>query len=122
MTEVEALAWAREWVADWNRRDVAAVLSHFADDVEFTSPRAAGIVGKTRLSGKRELAEYWTRAMAAVASIHFELDHVIANGSRLAIVYISEINGKRARACELFEFDEAGMVRSGEAMYGAMLS
>jgi hypothetical protein len=28
-------------VAAWNRRDIEAVLEHFADDVTFTSPLAA---------------------------------------------------------------------------------
>jgi ketosteroid isomerase-like protein len=122
MTQSEAVAWAEEWVAKWNRRDVGGVLAHFAEDVEFTSPRAVAIMGKARLTGKRELAEYWTRAVAAIQSIHFELDHVIADGSRLGIIFNSEINGGRMRACEFVVFDEAGLICRGEAMHGAMLS
>jgi len=121
MTQSEALAWANKWIANWNRKDVDGVLAHFAGDVEFTSPRAVAIAGKARLSGKRELAEYWTRAVAAIQSLRFELDYVIAGGSRLVIIYTSEINGNRLRAGELFLFDEAGRVRRGEAMYGASL-
>jgi ketosteroid isomerase-like protein len=122
MTQPEALAWANEWIANWNRKDADAVLTHFTDDCEFTSPRAAAIMGKARVSGKNELTEYWTSGLRAVHSLHFELDNVIAGGSHLAIVYISEVNGTRMRAVELFVFDEAGRVRSGEAMHGAMLS
>ena len=98
------------------------MLARFADNVEFTSPRALSIVGKVRLTGKSELTEYWTRALAAIESLHFELDRVIVDGNRLAIVYTSGINGNRFRACELFTFNDSGRVAQGEAMYGAMLS
>jgi len=122
MTQTEAVTWATAWIANWNRKDVDAVLSRFAEDAEFISPRAITIVGKIRLSGRSEIAEYWTRALAAIQSLHFELDRVIVDGRSLAIVYTSEINGKPVRACELFLFDETGLVQRGEAMYGAMLS
>ncbi|MGA3026811.1 MAG: nuclear transport factor 2 family protein [Bryobacteraceae bacterium] len=121
MTQSEALAWANRWIANWNRRDVDSVLAHFANNVEFTSPRAVAIMGKARLSGKRELAEYWTRALAAIGSLHFTLDHVITDGDRLGITYTSETNGNRLRACELLVFDDSGRVCGGEAMYGASL-
>jgi ketosteroid isomerase-like protein len=122
MTQSEAHAWVQQWIANWNRRDVEGVLAHFADDVEFTSPRVAPILGRNRVSGKCELAEYWNRGMAAIQSIHFELDCVIADGNRLGIIYTSEINGKRMRSVEFLLFNEAGLVREGEAMHGVMLS
>jgi len=122
MTQTEALAWVREWIDNWNRRDVEAVLAHFADDVEFTSPRAVPITGKASLTGKLALRDYWTRGMAAIESIHFDLDYVIADGDRLGIIYTSIINGKRMRSVEFLRFNDAGLVCGGEAMHGAMLS
>jgi ketosteroid isomerase-like protein len=35
-------AFANAWVQGWNQRDVEAVLSHYADDVEFQSPSSSG--------------------------------------------------------------------------------
>jgi ketosteroid isomerase-like protein len=122
MTENEALAWAEEWINNWNRRDVEAVLAHFADDVEFTSPRAVPITGEASLTGKPALRDYWTRATAAIQSIHFDLDYVIADGNRLGIIYTSKINGMRMRSAEFLRFNDAGLVCGGEAMHGAMLS
>ena len=122
MTQSEALAWVQQWIANWNRRDVDGVLAHFADDVEFTSPRVAPIMGKVRVSGKRELAEYWNRGIAAIQSIHFDLDYAIVDGNRLGIVYTSDINGKRMRSVEFLRFNDAGLVCEGEAMHGVMLS
>jgi hypothetical protein len=40
----EALAWA-QWIDDGNRRDVEAVLAHFADDGEFCSPLVVSVNG-----------------------------------------------------------------------------
>ena len=122
MTRSEALAWIREWIDQWNRCDVDGVLARFADDVVFTSPRLPPIMGKTSVSGKRELAEYWKRGMAAIQSIHFELDYAIVDGNRLGIIYTSEINGKRMRSVEFLRVNETGLVCEGEAMHGVMLS
>ena len=122
MTHEKALEWAREWTANWNRRDVEAVLAGFAEDVEFTSPRLAPIIGKTSVTGKQGLGDYWNRALAAVESIHFDLDFVIADGARLGIVYTSDINGKRMRSVELLDFNSDGLVCRGEAMHGVVLS
>jgi len=122
MTHSEALAWAEAWTDNWNGRDVEAVLAHFADDVEFTSPRAVPITGKPNLTGKQALRDYWSRGMAAIQSIHFDLDYVIADGSRLGIVYTSVINGTRMRSVEFLRFNDAGLVVLGEAMHGVVLS
>ena len=34
MTNEEAQRWAEQWIDEWNRHDVEAVLEHFADEVE----------------------------------------------------------------------------------------
>ena len=122
MSHAEALAWAEDWTANWNRRDVEAVLAYFSDDVEFTSPRAVPITGKASLTGKQALRDYWNRGMAAIQSIHFDLDYVIADGDRLGIVYTSHINSTRMRSVEFLRFNDAGLVCSGEAMHGVVLS
>jgi hypothetical protein len=74
------------------------------------------------VSGKQELAEYWSRGMAAIQSIRFELDYVIADGHRLGIIYTSDINGKRMRSVEFLRFNDARLVCEGEAMHGVVLS
>ena len=121
MTHAEARAFAEQWIANWNRKDVEAVLALFSDDVVFTSPRAQAIVGSSRLEGKSALREYWKRALARIQTLHFRLDYVISEGDRVSIVYISEIDGKRQRAAELLVFAPDGWIREGEAMHGVTL-
>jgi ketosteroid isomerase-like protein len=95
MTDAQAGEFAAEWIRNFNAKDVDAVLAHFAEDAEFTSPRALDVAGRPTLRSRSELADYWHAAAKSVTSIRFTLDHVINNEAarRLAIVYTSEING-----------------------------
>jgi ketosteroid isomerase-like protein len=118
---IDTRAFADRWIADWNRKDVKAVLDHFSESVVFTSPRAKGIVGSSRVEGKSSLREYWTKAIDRIQTIHFTLDYVISEGDRMSIVYIAEIDGRRMRCVEFMVFGDDGLVRQGEAMHGIEL-
>ena len=118
---IDARAFADRWISDWNQKDVEAVLSHFCESVVFTSPRAKAIVGTSRVEGKSNLREYWTKAIERIQTIHFTLDHVISGGDRISVVYIAEIDGKRMRCVEFMVFGDDGLVRQGEAMHGIEL-
>jgi steroid delta-isomerase len=113
--------FVREWIAAWSRRDVDAVLAHYAESAVFTSPKAEKFVGRARLEGKAALADYWRTAVAKLATIHFELDHFAWDAEKrtIAICYVANLAGARARACEVMRFGDDGLVVSGEAFYGA---
>jgi ketosteroid isomerase-like protein len=59
MTRDDAVAFTKAWIADWTRRDVEAVLAHYAPDAVFRSPKSATIMGKPKVTGKDELRAYW---------------------------------------------------------------
>jgi steroid delta-isomerase len=120
-TALDPRAFAEQWISDWNRRDVEAVLSHFSESVVFTSSRAKAILGSSRVDGKSRLREYWTTAISQIQTIRFTLNYVIRDAGRMAIVYLAEIDEKRLRAVEFLTFGEDGLVREGEAMYGVEL-
>jgi ketosteroid isomerase-like protein len=124
MTTAEAYEFALEWVRNFNARDLEAVLSHFAEDAEFTSPRALALTGKATLHSRRELGDYWRAGLASIKSIRFTLDHVINDESsrRAVIVYVAEIDGRKMRAAEFFEFEDSLRVIRGEGMYGAEIT
>jgi ketosteroid isomerase-like protein len=119
--KIDARSFADQWISDWNRKDVEAVLSHFSEGVVFTSSRAKAILGSPRVEGKSRLRNYWTTAVSRIQTIQFTLNYVINSGDRMAIVYIAEIDGKRLRAVEFLAFGDDGLVREGEAMYGVEL-
>jgi ketosteroid isomerase-like protein len=123
MTYDSMMAFAERWIASWNRRDVEAVLAHFADDAEFISPIASTIVGRPVLRNKEELRAYWQTGMTRLSTIEFTLDHASWDERRreLNVVYDCNLNGDRKRACEVMCFDSSGRQVRGEALYGAPL-
>ena len=123
MTYDAMMRFAEDWIDAWNRRDVDAVLAHYAEDAQFLSPIARAVVGRPVLRDKQELAGYWRGALARIASLQFRLDHAAWDERRreLVVVYEADLNGERKRACEIMRFDAAGRQVAGEALYGATL-
>jgi uncharacterized protein (TIGR02246 family) len=113
-------AFAEDWAAAWNRRDVEAVLEHFHGDVVFTSPTALAVVGSSAVRGKQALREYWNAALARVTSIRFRVERVLWDGEsrELAIVYVEEIDGRARRVSENLRFDRQDRVVSAEVFHG----
>lgn len=117
MTDDEAMAWAEQWIEEWNRRDVEAVLAHFADDVEFCSPLVVTVTGEPTgiVRGKDALRDYWNTALAAHPDLHFDLDDVTVGVGTIAIHY----RNRGRRATEVAVFDTDGKVARGYGLYGA---
>ena len=123
MTYDAMMRFAEAWVAAWNRRDVDAVLAHYAEEAQFVSPIARAVVGRAVLRNKQELADYWRAGLARISTIEFTLDHAAWDERRreLVVVYEANLNGERKRACEIMRFDAGGRQIAGEAMYGAVM-
>ena len=123
MTRAEVDAFVAGWIDAWNRRDIEAVLAHFADGVTFTSPVAAAITGSATVRGKDAIRAYWQAALARSTRLVFTLDHALwdTEGRELAIVYERDADGARSRMCEMLAFDAEGMVVRGEVMRGVEL-
>lgn len=115
MSTPEAAAFAGEWCAAWNRGDVEAVLTHFHDDVVFTSPYAAEFVPGSAgiVHGKAALREFWRTAIKAVPDLHFDIVGVYGGPSVLVINYRNQ-GGTLVN--EVLEFD-GGLVRRGHGTY-----
>jgi len=120
MTHEQAQEFAVEWAAAWNRRDLEAVLAHYADGAEFVSPKAQQFVGRSVLQGKAELRHYWETALKQISENQFTLDSVFLGPTEreVAVLYISRLNGRANRAMEIMRFNEGGKIVRGEAMYG----
>ena len=115
--------FARWWAHTWSNRDVNAVVACFSEDVRFVSPRAAEVTGNPVVLGRQALRDYWQRALAGVESIVFEVERVLEDvaGEDIVIVYTSNIDGRRKRACEFMHFDDEGTIVAAEAMHGCRL-
>jgi ketosteroid isomerase-like protein len=122
MTREQAQRYAEQWAADWNRRDLDAVLRHFEDDVVWSSPKAVQAVGVPTVRGKEALRRYLLAATERAQSLCFTVRRIIwdPETSELSIVYDREINGLHDRASEILRFGKSGRVASGEVHYGVV--
>lgn len=95
MSTPDPVAFSAAWAAAWNARDLEAVLSHFHDDVVFTSPTAARVVpdGGGIVRGKDALRAYWTAALELVPDLRFTVEHVSAGVGTLVISYRNQMGG-----------------------------
>jgi hypothetical protein len=108
--------FAREWTEAWNSRDLDRILSHYAEDFEFSSPRIVELMGEPTgaLAGKDAIRPYWARALARTPELKFELLTVLLGINSLVLYY----KGSTGRlAAEVFEFDEHGVVQKSAAHY-----
>ena len=108
--------YAAEWIALWNARDLDVVLSHYAEDVVFHSPRIAVVMGEPLdfVSGKPALRRYWEQALAGSTGLHFDFERVYLGSDSLTIAYR---NHRGQRAAETFNFDSERLVVRSIATY-----
>ena len=118
MTEAEAVRFAQDWAAAWNSHDLEAILSHYSDDVELTSPLVASILaeGQYVVSGKANLREYFRRGLEKNPDLRFPLRAAYPGAQSVVVVYQS-IRG--LSAAEFMQFDAAGRVSRVVAHYVA---
>jgi ketosteroid isomerase-like protein len=109
-------ALGRGWIDAWNRRDLEAILDHYADDVEVRSPRVAERFGTPdgRLRGKERLREYFAIGLAN-PGLRFELVEVLEGPGTMTVVYRRE-NGVLVADCS--ELDSSGRITRMIACYG----
>lgn len=107
---MEPAEYAREWVEAWNSHDVERVVSHFSDDVVFTSPAAMLLVEGSdgRVRGKDALCAYWSEGFRRIPDLHFEVIDVYAGVDVLVINYRNQRGGL---VNEVLEFDGPLVVR-----------
>ncbi|MGC1420339.1 MAG: nuclear transport factor 2 family protein [Acidimicrobiales bacterium] len=111
----EADRFAKAWVAAWNAHDLELILSHFSEDVTFTSPLAARIVPDSDgvIHGKPALREYWREGLRLQPELHFELEGLYVGVGTLVINYRNQ-SGRSV--CEVL-FLEGGVVVQGHGTY-----
>jgi ketosteroid isomerase-like protein len=113
---VFAQDFAVEWVKAWNDHDLDAILSHYAEDVVFHSPRIRIVTGKEVdfVSGKAELRDYWRQALDMARDLYFEMDQILVGSDALTILYT---NQRQQNVAETFVFDRYGKVVRAIATY-----
>lgn len=93
MDHADAVAFAEDWVKAWNTHDLEKVLSHFTEDVLFTSPVAAELLDDSDgvIRGKAALRTYWAEGLRRVPELHFEVLAVYVGVNTLVINYRNQV-------------------------------
>lgn len=105
-TREAAERMARDWCDAWNRRDLEAVLAHYADGIELRSPLVVKRLGRAdgTLRGKTELRAYFAVGMSNPA-LRFEFEDVRICVNAMTILYRRD---KGIRASDTMELDGEG--------------
>lgn len=116
LTAQKARRIAEEWCEAWNRRDLDAVMEHYADTVAFSSPTVVKRWGIESgwLQGSTRLRENFTIGMQA-NGLHFDLVDVVTGVGSMCIIYRRETG---QLVCDTVEFDDAGKAARVIACYG----
>ena len=120
MNREDMESFAAHWIANWNARNLDAILEHFAEDARFISPLAAEVTGSPVVEGKACLRAYWSRALEAADDLDFTLIGAVFDieAQILGVHYIARRNGKARRALETMRFVNDRQVE-GESFYSA---
>ena len=118
MTKDEAWKLANHWAEAWNSHDIDAIMAHYDDAVELTSPVAAQLLGAPdgKVAGKAAVRAYFERGLAAYPELHFDLQDVLWGLNSLVLYYS---NQKGTKTAELMELSASGKVARVVAHYSA---
>jgi hypothetical protein len=103
--------FAVDWVGAWNSHDLDRILSHFAEDVVWSSPLVAGFTGDQSgtLHGKAALRAYYGEGLRRIPDLRFEVLSVQVGVAVLVINYRNQVGG---------EVSEVLMIRDGLVVEG----
>jgi steroid delta-isomerase-like uncharacterized protein len=101
-------------LAAFNGHDVDAIMSHFADDCVFESPRGSDPWG-SRFAGKSEVRRGLAARFEGIPDVHYGDDNHFASGDRGVSEWTltgTTTEGERieVRGCDLWTFGDDGRV------------
>lgn len=111
-----ARAAAADWCDAWNRRDLDAIMSHYAEDVALSSPLVVKRWGIADgwLRGKARVRENFAIGVQA-PGLRFDLVDVLAGVGAMCVVYRRETG---ALVVDAVELDANGKAKRVIACYG----
>jgi ketosteroid isomerase-like protein len=117
LTVETARALAEEWCDAWNRKDLDAVMAHYAENVAFSSPTVVKRWGIADgwLRGSTRLRENFAIGIA-VEGLRFDLVDVVIGVASMCVMYRRE-TGQLVN--DTIELDQHGKAIRVVACYGA---
>jgi hypothetical protein len=117
LTEADAEAFARSWMAAWNSHDASRIAAHYQLDVEYHSPFVARISGGAALRGRAAVQDYVAAGLARYPDLHFGPEITVAVGAgSIALLYRSV---EDLLAVEVLLIDDAGLITCAHCHYAS---
>ena len=112
MSDDDKLGVLKEVLDAFNRHDLEVIISHFADDCVFESPRGPDPWGR-RFVGKREVREGLAARFEGIPNVHYGDDDHFVCGSRGVSEWTitgTTVEGERieVRGCDIWTFSDSG--------------
>src|ERR1700721_1300089 len=104
LSETQVKEFAADWVRAWNEHDLDAILSHYAPEIELTSPVAVRLLNDSSgtVRGPIALRQYFRRGLESYPNLAFELLEVMWGLSSVILRYK---NKKCSTTAEDMEID-----------------
>lgn len=106
---------ARKWIEAFNHHDLKKLLTLYHKEAVHTSPKLRALHPKTKgqIKGKQALKEWWEEAFKRLPSLHYELERLTANESRVVMEYTRQVEGELdMKVAEVLEINEGFIVAS----------
>lgn len=89
LTPERAQTFATSWYAAWNTHDIEAIMSHYAPEIEHSSPFIKRYNGTDDLSikGIEDVRDYFARALERNPTLRFDPMHVTTGLESVLLVY-----------------------------------
>ena len=100
---------AKHWINTWNSRDIAQIMAHYSDNIEFSSPFISALTNSTtgKIDGKPALQAYFLTGLANFPELNFELLQALPGMFSMTLLYKSVNN---LLAAEVMEIDSEGKI------------
>ena len=118
LSETLVKEFADDWVRAWNAHDLDAILSHYAPEIELTSPVAVRLLNDSSgtVRGPIALRQYFRRGLESYPNLAFELLEVMWGLSSVILRYK---NQKGSTTAEYMELDTRMKVTRVVANYSS---
>lgn len=110
------MEFAEKWICSWNNRKIESILSHYSEDIVFSSPFVlkSGLNPVGIIRGKAELKKYFEGALEINADLYFDLKHIMVGIRSITLIYI---RSGQILASEVMIINEDGYVTEGLSHY-----